>query len=64
MEKLRILLRSGVTKRFPLENVAFRITEGYIKVWEVNSKPDNFLFVAPMSNVEYAERITITDESK
>ena len=62
MKKIRILLKSGEAKIFPLENENFRITESYIKVWEVNSKPDNFLFVAPMSNVEYAERIT--DESE
>lgn len=57
MEKLRILLKNGEDKRFPWENVDFKITEGYIKVWKVNSEPDNFLFKAPMSNVEYAERI-------
>ncbi len=62
MEKLSILLKNGEVKKFPWENVEFRITENYIKVWKVNSEPDNFLFRAPMSNVEYAERIT--DESE
>ena len=62
MEKLRILLKKGESKTFPWENVEFRITESYIKVWKVNSEPDNFLFRAPMSNVEYAERIN--DESE
>ena len=58
MEKLRVLLKNGEVKKFPWENINFRITENYIKVWKVNSESDNFLFKAPMSNVEYAERIT------
>lgn len=62
MKKLRILLKNGESKTFPWENINFKITEDYIKVWKVNSEPDNFLFKAPMSNVEYAERIT--DESE
>jgi len=62
MEKLRILLKNGESKTFPWENIGFKLTENYITVWKVNAESDNFLFKAPMSNVEYAERIT--DESE
>ena len=58
MEKLRILLKNGESKTFPWENIGFKLTENYITVWKVNAKLDNFLFKAPISNVEYAERIT------
>lgn len=57
MEKLRILLKDGEVKKFPWENISFKITDEYITVWEHISNGDIFLFRAPMSNVEYAERI-------
>ena len=57
MEKLRILLKDGEVKKFPWENISFKITDEYITVWDHISKGDIFLVRAPMSNVEYAERI-------
>lgn len=62
MEKLRILLKNGESKTFPWENIGFKFSENYITVWKINPESDNFLFRAPMSNVEYAERIN--DESE
>jgi len=62
MEKLRVLLKNGESKTFPWENIGFKFTENCITVWKVNARSDNFLFRAPTSNVEYAERIT--DESE
>lgn len=56
MAYLKIVMKNGEVKKYPIHDLDHKYTEGFLKVWSVNPKND-FFFFAPMQNIEYFERV-------
>lgn len=56
MKKLKIVLKNGEVKKYPWDDICFKISDENVIVVE-NDSLTTFIFRAPASNVEYCEAI-------